>query len=67
MAEELTPEQQKALEDVLNNRKNIPYVEVKGNLLDIFRDKNFQNKTVNEEQLKKFWEIFLMIFVSEND
>ena len=42
----------------LNNRKNIPYVEVKGNLLDIFRDKNFQNKTVNEEQLKRFWEIF---------
>ena len=58
MAEELTPEQQKALEDVLNNRKNIPYVEVKGNLLDIFRDKNFQNKNVNEEQLKRFWEIF---------
>ncbi len=58
MAEELTPEQQKALEDVLNNRKNIPYVEVKGNLLDIFRDKNFKKKNLNEEKLKEFWKIF---------
>ena len=39
MAEnDLTPEQQEKLEDILNNRKNIPYQEYRRTLLDIIRD-----------------------------
>ena len=59
MAEnELTPEQQEKLEDILNNRKNIPYQEYRRTLLDIIRDIKFNRKNIDKGKLLQFWEIF---------
>ena len=60
MAEEneLSPEQQSLLEDILNNRKNIPFQEYRKTLLDIIRDVKFNKKNIDQDTLAEFWKVF---------
>ena len=55
---ELSPEQQSLLEDILNNRKNIPFQEYRKNLLDIIRDVKFNKKNIDQDKLAEFWKVF---------
>ena len=55
---ELSPEQQSLLEDILNNRKNIPFQEYRKNLLDIIRDVKFNQKNIDQDKLAEFWKVF---------
>jgi len=55
---ELTPEQQDVLEDILNNRKNIPYQSYRRTILDIMRDIKFNRKNIDEDKLADFWKVF---------
>ena len=55
---ELSPEQQSLLEDILNNRKNIPYQEYRKTLLDIIRDVKFNKKNIDQDKLAEFWKVF---------
>ena len=55
---ELSPEQQSLLEDILNNRKNIPFQGYRKTLLDIIRDVKFNRKNIDQDKLAEFWKVF---------
>ena len=61
---QLTEEEIKELEDILNNRKNVPYQDTKTSILDIARDIKEQFVTgveeadFDEEMFLEFWKIF---------
>jgi len=61
---QLTEEEIKLLEDILNNRKNVPYQDTKTSILDIARDIKEQFVTgveeadFDEEMFLEFWKIF---------
>lgn len=55
---ELSPEQQELLEDILNNRKNIPYDTYRKSILDIIRDVKFNRKNIDQDKLAEFWKVF---------
>ena len=55
---ELSPEQQELLEDILNNRKNIPYDTYRKSIIDIIRDVKFNRKNINQDKLAEFWKVF---------
>jgi len=64
---QLTEEEIKLLEDILNNRKNVPYEDTKTSVLDIARDikQQFQSGVeeadFDEEEFLEFWKVFAWI------
>jgi len=55
---ELSPEQQELLEDILNNRTKIPYDSYRKSILDIIRDVKFNRKNIDQDKLAEFWKVF---------
>ena len=55
---ELSPEQQELLEDILNNRTKIPYNSYRKSILDIIRDVKFNRKNIDQDKLAEFWKVF---------
>ena len=64
---QLTEEEIELLEDILNNRKNVPYQDTKTSILDIARDikQQFQSGVeeadFNENKFLEFWKIFAWV------
>ena len=61
---QLTDEEKELLEDILNNRKNVPYQDTRTSLLDITKDikeqfiNNVGEAELDKQRLEQFWQVF---------